>query len=72
MNTLGMLSPGQSAVVRGLTATGSMARRLQDLGLVENTLVQCVGQSPAGDPRAFRIRGAIIALRRADCETILV
>ena len=72
MNTLRTLCPGETAVVRGLTATGTMARRLQDLGLVENTVVKCVGQSPLGDPRAFWIRGAVIALRKTDCDTVLV
>ena len=49
-----------------------MRRRLLDIGLVENTEVECLGRSPAGDPSAFLIRGAVIALRSADCAQILV
>ena len=43
-----------------------------DIGLTENTAVECVGRSPAGDPTAFLIRGAVIALREEDCKNILV
>ena len=49
-----------------------MRRRLLDIGLIENTEVTCVGRSHGGDPAAFLIRGAVIALRRADCKKILV
>lgn len=66
------LAPGQSAVVRGLLSRGSIRRRLLDIGLVENTEVHCVGRSPAGDPTAFLIRGAVIALRAEDCGNILI
>jgi Fe2+ transport system protein FeoA len=31
-----------------------------------------VGRSPWGDPSAYRIRGAVIAIRRADAADILV
>ena len=49
-----------------------MRRRLQDIGLIEGTEVECVQKSPAGDPVAYRIRGALIALRSEDSSNILV
>lgn len=70
--TLSALRPGQSGVVRKLTAVGAMRRRLQDLGLICGTRVECVGISPLGDPAAFRIRGAVIALRRSDADTVYI
>ena len=66
------IAPGQHAVVRRLQSTGSMRRRLLDIGLVENTDVECLGRSPGGDPSAFLIRGAVIAIRSEDCADILV
>jgi ferrous iron transport protein A len=47
-----------------------MDRRLIDLGLVRGTRVTCVLKSPAGDPCAYLIRGALIALRRADADGV--
>lgn len=70
--SLNEIHPGQYATVRELKSTGSMRRRLLDIGLVENTKVECIGQSPCGDPRAFLIRGAVIAIRSEDCKDILV
>ena len=43
-----------------------------DIGLVENTLVECVGISPLGDPAAYQIRGAVIAIRKADSRNIQI
>lgn len=63
---------GQKAQIKGLSATGDMQRRLLDIGLTENTAVECVGRSPLGDPTAFLIRGAVIALRQEDCKNILI
>ena len=49
-----------------------MARRLLDLGLVPGTRVACVARSPTGDPAAYRVRGAVIALRGGDAAGIQV
>ncbi len=72
MNCLNEIGPGECAVVNALLSTGSMRRRLLDIGLVENTDIECLGRSPGGDPTAFLIRGAVIAIRSEDCEQILV
>lgn len=69
---LNHIKPGEHAYVEELHATGSMRRRLLDIGLVQDTEVECLGRSPAGDPSAFLIRGAVIAIRAEDCAGILV
>ena len=66
------LRPGQTAIVRTLSAEGAMRRRLQDMGLIEGTKVECVGVSPLGDPAAYLIRGAVVALRRSDAQDIAI
>lgn len=68
--SLNDMRPGQSAIVTGLCSIGSMRRRLLDIGLTKNTVVECVGKSPCGDPTAFLIRGAVIAIRSEDCKNI--
>ncbi len=57
------LKPGQKARVASLSNDGAIFRRLIDIGLIEGTEVECVGVSPMGNPKAYLIRGAIIALR---------
>lgn len=69
---LNELPIGAKAKVTTLTATDSMRRRLLDIGLINGTVVGCLGRSPQGDPSAYFIRGAVIAIRSEDCEDIVI
>ncbi|PXV93271.1 ferrous iron transport protein A [Lachnotalea glycerini] len=66
------LKPGQRAKIKELLSTDGIRRRLLDIGLIENTEVECIGKSPGGDPAAYLIRGAVIAIRSEDCSNILI
>lgn len=70
--TLADLPVGQGARVTALATQGSIRRRLIDIGLIENTQVECLGRSPAGDPSAYLIRGAVIALRKEDSKRVFI
>lgn len=72
MKTLNDLETGGSALIYKILTAGSMRQRFLDIGLIENTLVECVGKSPSGDPKAFLIRGAVIAIRSEDCKEIYI
>jgi len=39
---------------------------------VEGTKIRCVLRSPLGDPAAYRIRGAVIAIRKEDAKNVRV
>lgn len=69
---LNMLPPGSSGKVRVINAEGGARRRMLDLGLIDGTKVEALRKSPLGDPVAFQIRGAVIALRREESSKILV
>ncbi len=66
------MRPGEIAIVRALHTEGTLRRRLQDIGLIEGTVVECIGRSPSGDPHAYLIRGAVIAIRAANGKEIMV
>ena len=68
--TLDKLRVGERGVVKALLMGGGMRRRMIDLGLVEGTCIECVGKSPAGDPRAYLVRGAVIAIRARDAREV--
>ena len=72
MKTIRDLSPGQHGVIRRMLNTGSMRRRLLDIGMIEGTRIECVGRSPAGDPMAYLIRGAVIAIRGEDGSRVVI
>ena len=69
---LNTLCPGEIAVVKSLNSSGALRRRLLDMGIVEGTRVECLGMSPGGDPRAFLVRGAVLAIRDQDCRDIMI
>ncbi len=75
MNHIGELSDlgkGQKGTVIAVDSEETMRRRLQDLGLIKGTEVICIGESPLGDPVAYLIRGAVIALRSEDSSCVRI
>ena len=64
--TLDKLPVGQTRRIAAVGGLGALRRRLLDIGLIPGTRVTCTAVSPAGDPAAYLIRGAVIALRGRD------
>ena len=54
------------------TCQGLTRRRLLDLGFTPGTRLRPVLQTFAGDPRAYRVRGTTIALRRDQSSVVIV
>jgi DtxR family Mn-dependent transcriptional regulator len=71
---LSAVSVNEEAEVVGIAQAcrGQQRRRLLDLGLVPGTVVRPELQSAGGDPTAYRIRGALIALRKGQADLIQV
>jgi ferrous iron transport protein A len=72
VQTLADLLPGQAATVVTLHNEGLERRRMMDLGLVPGTRVWAEFNSPMGDPVAYRVRGAVVALRHKQARQILI
>ena len=70
--SLADLEPGETGQVLGISPVlqGPQRRRLLDLGVVPGTEIQAEFASAAGDPVAYLIRGALIALRRDQASLI--
>lgn len=66
------LGKGQKCRIDKIYENGNIKRRFLDIGLIENTVVECLEVSPLGDPKAFLIRGGVVALRKSDCKNILI
>jgi len=63
---------GSEAKVSELLSMGLSRRRMLDLGLIPGTIINVIRKSPLGDPVAYNIRGALIALRKEEAKQILV
>lgn len=58
--------------IKEINCEEGIKRRLLDLGLVKGTNIVPVLVSPSKDPRAFLVRGSIIAIREEDAKYINV
>lgn len=68
--SLNNLPPNKIGVITSINSTGSIRRRLGDLGFVKGSKVEYVSKSPLGDPTAYYIKGTVIALREEDSSQI--
>lgn len=71
---LAHLQGGHKGTVKGLdeNCRGLSRRRLLDLGFTPGAEVEVDMEGPFGDPRAYRIRGTLIALRMEQAEMVLL
>jgi DtxR family Mn-dependent transcriptional regulator len=71
---LSALRPGDEARVLAISwrCRGPERRRLMDLGVLPGTRIRAEMKSPTGDPTAYRVRDALIALRAEQAELIRV
>ena len=65
------LKKGERAVIKKVNNMVPLCRRLFDIGFVEGTVAECVRISPAGDPKAYLVRGTVTALRNKDAAKIV-
>lgn len=74
MDTLASLNIGDEATVLNISKAcrGQQRRRLLDLGIVPGTRVRAELKSASGDPIAYNVRGALVALRKHHAQMIFV
>lgn len=70
--SLSELVPGETGIVTEISSHSRIRRRLQDLGLVPGTRVECVNEGPLGALKAYEIRRTVIAIRQEDARQIFV
>ncbi|MBS4026650.1 MAG: ferrous iron transport protein A [Clostridia bacterium] len=69
---LSTLAVGAVGRIESIKVNGFTRRRLLDLGFVPGTKIEVLRRSPAGDPTAYYIRGATIALRKDVANEIII
>ncbi len=74
VENLASLEPGEKGRVLGIAKAcrGMQRRRLMDLGVVPGTEISVEMRSATGDPTAYLIRGASIALRKKQASHIQI
>lgn len=69
---LNKLKKDKEGKIIKLNVNPCLKRRLLDLGLIPGTKIKYIFESPLKDPKAFLIRGSVIALRTEDIKDILI
>ncbi len=71
--TLGELAPGQSGTILSIgNKSGTVKRRLVDMGLTPGTEVRVTKIAPLGDPIEVTLRGYELSLRKEDAAQIVM
>ncbi len=68
--TLNELPLDTKGYINKLNCHENIKRRLLDLGFVQGACITPVLISPSQDPRAFSVRGTLIAIRKEDAKLI--
>lgn len=69
---LNEIKVGEKWIIKNIIMPENTKRRLQDLGFVKGSIIECVLKSPLKDPTAYRIRGTVIAIREDVSKNIFV
>ena len=72
VENLSQLSLNKNGRIDKIECGEGIKRRLLDMGLVKGTNIVPILVSPSGDPRAFLVRGTIIAIREDDAKNIKI
>ena len=66
------LEPGQKGKIASVGGSGSIRRRLLDMGVVSGSEVEVQRVAPLGDPIEVRIMGYNLSLRNYEAASIQV
>ena len=70
--SLNNIPSGMSVTVKDITSQSDIRRRLLDMGFTQRAHIMTLYKSPFGDPTAYLVRGAVVALREEDSSNISV
>ena len=70
--TLNNLPMEQSAVISSIDCKECLINRIYDMGILKGTVITPLYRSPFGDPTAYLVKNAVIALRNKDSQYIAV
>ena len=66
------MSDNQEGIIRKVSATGDMGRRIREMGIVPDTSIQIQGRAPLKDPVAVKLRDFVLTLRNNEASNIFV
>jgi len=72
MNQLSEIKAGETVIVENLYAKDLLKERMLALGMTKGALIEVIRKGPANNLTVYKIRGALIALRREEASLVHV
>ena len=72
MSTLRDSKVGDTVIVTKLLGTGTVKRKIMDMGITKGTKINVLKLAPLGDPIEVSVRGYALSLRKSDAEMVEV
>lgn len=69
---LNHLKPGQICKIKAVHGQGLLYKRLLEMGLTPNTIIEIRKVAPLGDPIEIYLRSYVLTLRKEDASRIEV
>lgn len=72
MEKLSNIQPGQEVRVIKIDTTGTLKKKIMDMGITKGTVLRIVKFAPLGDPMEILVRGYSLSIRKEDANGICV
>lgn len=72
IKSLDMIDVGGRAVIKKITARGTLRRKFLDMGVISKSEIEVIKIAPLGDPMDIKIKGYHLSLRKQEAKEILV
>lgn len=66
------MSDNQKGIIKKVSTSGEMGRRIREMGLVPDIQIQIQGRAPLKDPVAVKLKDFTLTLRNNEASDILV
>ena len=66
------MSDNQKGIIKKISASGEMSRRIREMGLIPDIQLQIQGRAPLKDPVAVKLKDFTLTLRNNEASHILV
>lgn len=72
IKTLNQLLPGETGIVTKVTGTGSIKKRIIDMGFIGGESIKVLKYAPLGDPIEIKVMNFNLSLRKTEAALIEV
>jgi Fe2+ transport system protein FeoA len=66
------MKAGERGLINKVGGSGQIRRRLLDMGIIPQTIVEIERIAPLGDPIWIRLKGYQLSLRKHEADSVLV